>query len=53
MNRMRSFLIVMSGLCVLVGVVTMLSATVAEEANLEKTTPAFYQDVVLVEDQIV
>ena len=49
MNRMRSFLIVMSGLCVLVGVVTMLSAQ-AEEANLEKTTPAFYQDVVLVED---
>ena len=27
----------------------MLSAQ-AEEANLEKTTPAFYQDVVLVED---
>lgn len=49
MNRMRSFLIVMSGLFVLVGVVTMLSAQ-AEEANLEKTTPAFYQDVVLVED---
>ncbi len=49
MNRTRSFLVVMSGLFIFIGVITMLSAE-AKEANLEKIVPAFYQQVSLVEN---
>ena len=49
MHRMRSFLVVMSGFFLFIGVITMLSAE-AQEANLEKITPAFYQQINLVEN---